>query len=248
MNNNNERMIRPIYPKCVLPSCATSVWRYMDIDKFTWMLQQKALYLTRVDRLQDKFEGTYSRVQLSGMNQRFLIEGLDYVVAGEKRFRAARRKSTFVFCWTMAETDMDLMWKGFLNDKIGVSIRSSVGRLIELCDSASFIRPLDISMVKYVDLQESQIDYTAIYPFLHKDKHFALENELRLLHWPTLVEPPPEYMKLPIVQMSDVIEEVVLKPGACRCHVACVRTLMDTFGLQSVPLTYSRYDKEQPEP
>ena len=37
-----------------------TIWRYMDFPKFVSMIDRKGLFLTRVDILQDKFEGSLS--------------------------------------------------------------------------------------------------------------------------------------------------------------------------------------------
>jgi hypothetical protein len=39
-----------------------SIWRYMDLTKFLWMLQEKALFFTRADFLGDPYEGHYTEV------------------------------------------------------------------------------------------------------------------------------------------------------------------------------------------
>jgi hypothetical protein len=39
-----------------------SVWRYMDLSKFIWMIQRKALFFCRSDSLGDPFEGHYTKV------------------------------------------------------------------------------------------------------------------------------------------------------------------------------------------
>ena len=53
------RIAREPNPSCILPdNLDAPVWRYMDLDKFQSLLKEKALYLCRADRLQDRFEGT----------------------------------------------------------------------------------------------------------------------------------------------------------------------------------------------
>jgi hypothetical protein len=42
-----------------------SLWRYMDLAKFVWMLQRRALYFCRLDALGDPYEGHYTRPMLS---------------------------------------------------------------------------------------------------------------------------------------------------------------------------------------
>ena len=38
------------------------VWRYMDLKKFVWMLDNKALYFPRVTTMNDPYEGHYTIV------------------------------------------------------------------------------------------------------------------------------------------------------------------------------------------
>src|SRR5215831_14836506 len=38
-----------------------SVWRYMDLSKFIWMIQRNALYFCRSDLMGDPFEGHYTK-------------------------------------------------------------------------------------------------------------------------------------------------------------------------------------------
>ncbi len=38
----------------------SKIWRYLDFAKFISILDRKALFFVRADRLSDKFEGSYS--------------------------------------------------------------------------------------------------------------------------------------------------------------------------------------------
>ena len=43
-----------------------SLWRYMNLSKFVWMLQKKALYFCRCDLLGDPYEGYYPKTLACG--------------------------------------------------------------------------------------------------------------------------------------------------------------------------------------
>jgi hypothetical protein len=43
------------------PDEGISVWRYMDLSKFIWMIQRDALFFCRSDLLGDPFEGHYTK-------------------------------------------------------------------------------------------------------------------------------------------------------------------------------------------
>ena len=63
---------REIAPYCELPeNLDLAVWHYMDYWKFESLIQKRAIYLCRGDKLQDRFEGTYSKRQIQSMNKWF---------------------------------------------------------------------------------------------------------------------------------------------------------------------------------
>ena len=59
------------------PDPHVPVWRYMDLTKFVWMLQMKALYFCRADRLGDPYEGYYTAPMAAGTEAfvRFVTDG-----------------------------------------------------------------------------------------------------------------------------------------------------------------------------
>ena len=96
---------REIHPDCNLPSdLDKSVWRYMDISKFQSLLNEKALYLCRADRLQDRFEGTYSRQQILEMEDWFKKIGEQNMSEVERQNREQDRLRTYINCWCMIMT------------------------------------------------------------------------------------------------------------------------------------------------
>ena len=46
-----------------------SVWRYMDLSKFIWMIQRNALYFCRSDLMGDPFEGHYTKAIVDQENE-----------------------------------------------------------------------------------------------------------------------------------------------------------------------------------
>ena len=40
------------------------IWRYLDFTKFVSMLEKKALFFVRADKLGDQFEGSFSKANL----------------------------------------------------------------------------------------------------------------------------------------------------------------------------------------
>ncbi len=220
----------------------------MDFWKFALLLHDKALYLCRADKLQDKFEGTYSRQQIKLMEDDLKRWKAAPVIEQERESRERARKSTYIHCWCMSDTDLDLMWKGYVKDPGGVAIKSSVGKLKQLCDDLHGKEMcgenLNISMVDYYDQAKGEmIEYGgSLDAFLKKDNHFQLDKEFRLISNPNCGD-PQDFILLP-VDLHVLIDEVVTAPGASSSGSQHIRKLMDNAGLNEIPLYASRDDRE----
>ena len=128
------KMAREPNPSCILPdNLDTPVWRYMDLDKFQALLNEKALYLCRADHLQDRFEGTYSHHQIIEMEKWFKEIDEPHMIDSERLRRQKDRLKTYISCWCISECDLDLMWKGYVRNPPGIAIKSSVRRLQRIC-------------------------------------------------------------------------------------------------------------------
>lgn len=239
-------ILREPNPACKLPDdLDTPVWRYMDMAKFQSLLKKQALYLCRADCFsQDRFEGTYSRHQISVMED-WLKEICEaHMIDSERKRREHDRHKSYISCWCKYKYDLDLMWKTYIRNPPGIAIRSSVRRLQQACDDGE-LQPLDISEVNYFDHTGGErIDYFGSPTvFFHKDHHFQLDQEVRIVHYPNISEPTPDHIFLP-VSLSGLIELVVLQPNTNEDDLKSVREFLDNAGLANMPVVASRNDRE----
>lgn len=240
------KIARPVNPSCVLPTnLDTPAWRYMDLDKFQSLLKEKALYLCRADRLQDRFEGSYSRHQIMAMERWFEDINESHMIESEREKRRKDRLKTYISCWCMGEVDLDLMWKGYVRNPPGVAVKSTVKRLKNICDKAVEYWPLDISTVTYFDHAGTKnINYFGTPTnFLYKDFHFKLDNELRIIHSSNFPEPTPPHIFLAI-DLGNLIEEVIFQPKTKENRLGLVREALDEAGLHKIPVLASRDDRD----
>src|SRR5208283_2045208 len=193
MAESVKRSGRKMYCDRLPENMETIVWRYMDDWKFIDLIEQRSLYLHRGDRLQDRFEGTYSRQQMSDTYRWWeeleekgsLTKG--YSLDLKEQYQENRRKF-YLNCWCMYPHDLDLMWKAYTKVCKAVAIQSRVSRLAAVCDcekSPNHLPILNISTIKYCGLKEGDfIDEfpTGFNPFIHKDYHFGLDKEIRIIH------------------------------------------------------------------
>ncbi len=248
----------------------TIVWRYMDNWKFVNLIKQQELYLCRGDRLlQDRFEGTYSRqhmLETDRWTEKLENKGVlkKNMTEKFKKQRQGNRQKFYINSWCMYAHDLDLMWKAYTKTKVGesaVAIQSRVSRLVAICDyekvtirdcekSPKQTQPiLSVSTIKYCGLKEGDFinDFPIGFdPFIHKDHHFKLDKEIRIIHWyPNLqdCDPKPEG-RFMSVDLSLLIERVVLSSGSTLRDVEAIKNLLKETNLKNIPVELSRHEME----
>ena len=237
---------REVHAACRLPENLDAiVWRYMDFQKFVSLLRENAFYLCRADRLPDPFEGTHSTHQLLDRNSWLESRGYAKMLNTERQDRIRDKNRAYISSWCVSEFDLDLMWKAYVRNLPGVAVKSTVRRLQRVCDTAIEFRPLDLSLVRYIDQPGGElINYPGMPEiFFCKDLHFRLDNELRIVHWPNIVPPTPDHVLLP-VSLRDLLVSVVLGPGAPPELIKKARENLDEVGLKETPVEFSRDDRE----
>jgi hypothetical protein len=236
------------FPDRLPEDLQTIVWRYIDDWKFIDLIKQHGLYLCRGDKLQDTFEGTYSRYQIMDQDRWLGEIGYANLIPQEKKQREENRRNFYVSSWCMYNHDLDLVWKAYTKVCHAVAVQSRVAKLVAICDKAIEHRPLNVSIVKYFGHKEGDfINYfaTGFDAFVHKDYHFKLDNEIRIVYmanWAKNQGQTPEGIVLP-VELSVLIERVVLAPGSTSKDAEAIRNLLNEYGLENITVESSRYEK-----
>ncbi len=84
------------------------LWRYMDFTKFVAMLVNKTLYLRRVDKLGDAFEGAFPPIRKRNIHGFF--REIDYQrYRDRKQTSGDSRRRHYVICWHGSDTESDAM-------------------------------------------------------------------------------------------------------------------------------------------
>ena len=176
--------------KMLEPPGSSRIYRYLTFAKFLSMLELRALWMCRLGKLEDDFEGTLpSKVrelltneaqtwkktftdprlqhQLDEMPDRNVLNG---------------RAMLVVNCWFMGESESEQMWKRYSTLDEGLAIRSTVDRLgkaVLFWDETT-----QIGRVQYVDFDEYEMDLyhgnQADERAMLKRKDYSYENEVRL--------------------------------------------------------------------
>ena len=163
-------------PNSTLPeNLDTIVWKYLDLSKFLDLLLSQKLFMSRSDKFEDQYEGTFSEPtfeeikKLSENNPEFL----DYY--------KSKREKVIISSWHINEYESFAMWQIFTQNSEGLAIQSTVKRLQNaLIPEKNYDQ--FIGEVNYIDYKKEHIPFNdAFFPFLFKRKSFQYEREVRII-------------------------------------------------------------------
>lgn len=153
----------------------TIIWKYMDLSKFLDILISGKMFMSRSDKFEDQFEGTFSEPtfeeikKISENNPKFL----DYY--------KAHRENVVISSWHTNQYESFAMWQIFTKNNEGLAIQSTIGRLKEALQQEKYTEQY-IGEVNYIDYKKELIPFDdAFFPFLFKRKSFQYENEIRVI-------------------------------------------------------------------
>ncbi len=151
------------------------VTRYMSIEKYVRFLRERALYLARIDRFDDPFEGSLPKgalTDLSNGNKKlpeYLRESLD---------RKYWSRQFYVSCWYMSDDESDAMWRLFGGGQGGICVVSTYASLAKVKGDGQ----VHIGRVSYLDYDHDNFGWwSELAPVMHKRRAFTHENEIRIL-------------------------------------------------------------------
>lgn len=242
------------------------IWRYMRIKYFVDLLQRRALYFRRLDRLEDQFEGAFSddafeqaAKDLVPIARHFGIEhpegvdDLDAALLAMLSSEESMRASTFINCWHRNDYESFAMWKLFARDSEtnhgGIAILSTKGRLWKSVTPDQQEPVAVMGDVAYYDRRTESMPSPC--QWVCKDQMFSWEKEVRISTFNSPTEygvmgfnaDHPDGLHLP-TDLHLLIEAVVLPPGSEQEEHARMRNLLDEFGLPHVPVLPSAADIE----
>lgn len=187
------------HPVFVAPTNADSlIWRYTDLAKFLSLLDRSALFFSRLDKLDDPFEGSYTKSILAleklkfedlpaEMKGQIPDEQTFQIIVGSQKqvrnFAKSQREIMFVNSWYCSQHESAAMWSQYLKTQEGIAIQSSYRRLTECFDSYKDF-DVRVGMVNYIDYELDTIPFGNILaPTMCKRKSFEHERELRAVIW-----------------------------------------------------------------
>ena len=153
----------------------TIVWKYLDLSKFVDLLLYKKLFLSRSDKFEDQYEGTFSEPTFEEIRKLSINnpEFLDYY--------KSHRENVVISSWHINEYESFAMWQIFTQKSEGLAIQSTLGRIQEALKLDTTYNQ-HIGEVNYIDYKKEYIPFDdTFFPFLFKRKSFQYEREVRII-------------------------------------------------------------------
>ncbi len=230
-----------------LPPDDQAVWNYMDLQKFLNLIRTGSLFFCRVDKLSDRSEGRVPEATIARWRERiragFYTPGghelteadLDFYLNDLNRLR----KSFLVDCWHESDHESPAMWKMYAENRYGLAIRSTIGRL------KTAFAPLDeevaIGQVNYIEPDYSQLDIQYTYwPVYNKLKYYSYEQEVRITirdrQWGTPHQRPVGCMVG--IGLQQLIQGVYVSPSSTPELQEIISLYLERYGY-SIPVERS---------
>ena len=144
----------------------TIVWKYLDLSKFLDMLLSRQLFMSRSDKFEDQYEGTFSEPT---------FEEIKKIAANNPKFLdnyKSHREKVVISSWHINEYESFAMWQIFTQNTEGLAIQTTIGRLKEALQPERQTEQY-IGAVNYIDYKKEFIPFEdTFFPFLFKRKSF----------------------------------------------------------------------------
>jgi len=168
MYGNNPNINLPEDPN-------TIVWKYLDLSKFLDLLLSQKLFMSRSDKFEDQYEGTFSEPTYEEI-KKIAINNPEFL-----NYYKTHREKVAVSSWHINEYESFAMWQIFTQNSEGLAIQSTIGRLQNAVNAEKNHKQY-IGEVNYIDYKKEYIPFDDMFfPFLFKRKSFQYEREVRII-------------------------------------------------------------------
>jgi DUF2971 family protein len=133
------------------------VWRYLTFPKYISLLSYGALWFSKLNILQDKYEGILPKLIDAEMRAEHEKYKQHFDPSMHKQIDEMNdcnvrdgKELTVASCWFAADTESERMWREYARDAEGLAIKSSIRSISQYVNCDPQIS--EIGKVKYVDL------------------------------------------------------------------------------------------------
>lgn len=225
--------------------------RYVDITKFLSLIKNSQIFFCRLDKLEDRFEGTMPKPTHNGIVEWFKYardqrnyftnppsdEDILKDATEHLEFLNKMRPLWCINCWNEFEGESYALWKIYSDLNQGIMLKSSFSKIIDAFGDSP--EEIYCSRTKYIDYDKDRIDFgNAMSPVIHKHNAYRYEKEIRLIHKVSDKHFVHDWDAEPIsngvmvdVKIVSLIEEIVISPFAPDWFKDIVEDLLDKYSL-----------------
>lgn len=201
------------------------IWRYLDLPKLVSFLMDQSVRLTRLDDLQDEYEG---RVPGHAMGAIDAAYGTPR--AAEKMMELVRA-STFVNCWCCRQQESEALWRIYTAQS-GVALCTRFAKLAQALPDDCFM-----GRVRYLEYEHQSPSSDTFFSLAtHKRAFFSHEQEVRIVYTlhPLDRTSPPTQLPPTIPFWTHAvgfaaIDKIVLSPYSPSWFFPLVRDLLRRY-------------------
>jgi hypothetical protein len=202
----------------------TIVWKYLDLSKFLDLLLSQKLFMSRSDKFEDQYEGTFSEPTFEEI-KKLSTNNPDFL-----NYYKTHREKVAISSWHINEYESFAMWQIFTQNSEGLAIQSTVKRLQDALVPENNYKQY-IGEVNYIDYKKEYIPFDDLFfPFLFKRKSFQYEREVRII-----TDVADNNIKLNdglkiSVDISQLIEKIYIHPKSENWYKNLVIQLVKQLG------------------
>jgi len=221
-----------------VPDWNQPIWRYMKWPRLIQMLEANSLWFTRLEVLQDKFEGRIPKpnlrpsAQLIAQQWPYLahaVNGPELVAQAFKQAVDFAKPRHLVSCWYVGNDESADMWDAYGRAIGSVAIKTYAGALALGLDHPGSPLECFASKIQYIDHNKQPVDvHHFLGPFFSKGRKFGFEQELRfLIHTP---QPVPDGLQVE-VDLTKVSVDLFVRTGGRDGRLEKARAVIAKHGL-----------------
>jgi len=222
------------HPDLSQPNGSTVLWRYVPLAQLLSLLEHRALWFARLDKLKDPYEGVPTKPQIDDLWKipaELPVEEREHGRRiAEYYTRILSRGShdlLFVSCWHVNDDESAAMWRVYAHSGEGIAIKSSFERFRDSFDDTKQV--VYGGMIEYVDFASYRPTTDNLFARATlKRRSFIHEQEFR-----GIVMHPTNEPGIPVpVDLDRLISEIYVSPTADPWYAPLMQRMCARYGVK----------------
>lgn len=226
----------------IIPDDSTKLIRYLDLAKLLSLIDTSSLFLSRMDNLDDSFEGKmliYNYKLREKMFYAAKAEGsmpFDTFLDMEKSIVESYeifRKRVFLNSWNKYEGESMAMWRIYSEMGNGIALVSDVSRIKDALKKST--PDVYLGQIEYFNHEKegNMKEGNIFFPIITKQIAYSYENEVRLFHISSdndFIEENKFGIYLP-VELERLLFKIIIGPFTPKWVEEAITNLLLKYGI-----------------